>query len=150
MAKKCASTTKGRPSSSVGSCLWLVPFHFERPKARRSGTFQIVIEATSPDAAMAGCLERLHTLRETTALFDEPIQIYSDGLIRLTGGFKDGVVVNFEIPQPEGGRIANLMPDPDDKGVMTFLPANEPGDAIEPIVAFGIEDEDEPSRRLTN
>lgn len=77
--------------------------------------------------------------------------IFSDGLIRLTGSFEDGLLVNFEVPQPGGGRISNLMPDPEDHGAMMFLAATEPDETIEPFVEFGIEgDEREPGPRLTN
>lgn len=137
-----------RPTTTTSACLWLVPFYFERPKTNQTGTFQIVIEGTSPDDAMEGCLNRLHTIRETTKLFDEPIRIFSDGLIRLTGTFEDGLLVNFEIPQPGGGRIANLLPDPTDNGAMMFLPAIEPNQVIEPFVEFGTEDENESGPRL--
>jgi hypothetical protein len=110
----------------------------------------MIVEGTSPDDAMETCHTRLHHLRETTKLFDEPVMIFSDGLIRLTGSFEDGLLVNFEVPQPGGGRISNLMPDPDDTGAMVFLPANEPDETIEPFVEFSIEDERESGPRLTN
>lgn len=111
---------------------------------------QIVIEGMSPDDVLDGCLHRLRTLRETTTLFDEPTRIFSDGLIRPTGSFEDGVLVNFESAQLRGGRIANLMPDLDDNGMMMFVPASEPEDAIEPFVEFGIDDDGGAGPRLTN
>lgn len=64
--------------------LWLVPFTFERPKTKQRGSFQMVVEAVTPDDAMDRCHERLVELATTTVLFKEPVKLCSDGLIRLT------------------------------------------------------------------
>jgi hypothetical protein len=150
MAKRRTAGARPQARSTTKACLWLVPFYFDRPKTDRSGTFQIIVEATSPDDAMEKCHTRLHHLRETTKLIDEPIMIFSDGLVRLTGSFEDGVMVNFEVPQPGGGRISNLMPDPDDTGAMVFALARKPDEPVEPFIAFGIDDDRESGPRLTS
>jgi hypothetical protein len=152
MAKKRAAAQGDGPgrTSSSGSCLWLVPFYFDRPKSNGRGSFQIVVEAANPDDAMQACHARLLKLRETTKLFDEPIAMFSDGLVRLTGSFEDGVIVNFEVPQAGGGRVSNLLPDPADTGAMVFLPANEPDETVEPFMQFGVEDERESGTRLAD
>ena len=80
---------------------------------------------------------RLVKLRETSDLFDgEPISIFSDGLIRLSGSLKNGALVNWESPRPQG-RISCLLPDATKTGPMAFEIADEPEEGMEPFIEFG-------------
>jgi hypothetical protein len=110
MPKRATKKKSRRRSSTAESHLWLVPFTFERPRTKQRGSFQMVVEAVSPDDAMERCHERLVELAATTALFKEPVKLYSDGLIRLTGRFNEPALLNFELPDVDG-RISNLMPE---------------------------------------
>jgi hypothetical protein len=117
---KRATKKKNRRSSTADLHLWLVPFTFERPRTKQRGSFQMVVEAVTPDDALDRCHERLVELAATTVLFKEPIKLYSDGLVRLTGRFNEPVLLNFELPD-ERGRISNLMPEQAEHDAMMFV-----------------------------
>jgi hypothetical protein len=102
----------------------------------------------TPDDAMERCHERLLELAATTALFKEPVRLYSDGLIRLAGRFDEPVLVNFELPGVRG-RISNLMPEQPEHDAMMFVADHDARRPIEPFVTFGIDDGDD-GMRLTN
>lgn len=141
---KRASKKSRRRSSTVDLHLWLVPFTFERPRTKQRGSFQMVVEAVTPDDAMERCHERLVELAATTALFKEPVKLYSDGLIRLTGRFDEAVLLNFELPDVQG-RISNLMPDQPEHDAIMFVADLDATGPIQPFVTFGIDDGDDGS-----
>lgn len=110
----------------------------------------MVVEAVTPDDAMERCYERLVELAITTALFMEPVRLYSDGLVRLTGRFDEPVLLNFELPDAQG-RISDLMPEQAEHDAMMFVTDHDATGPIEPLVTFGIDDgDDESGMRLTN
>ena len=147
MPKRAIKKKSRPPPPAADLHLWLVPFTFERPKTKQRGSFQLVVEAASPDDAMERCHHRLLELASTTALFKEPVKLYSDGLIRLTGRFNEPVLLNFELPQAHG-RISNLMPEQPEHDAMMFVADRDPKKPITPFVTFGIDDE--PAKRPTN
>src|SRR5262245_28533949 len=87
---------RSQKKREVTPCLFLLCFSFDEPgEPEHIGTFQLVVEATGPENAVDRGRVRLRRLRASTTLFDDPVTIYLDGIIRLTGSFKDGVVVNW-------------------------------------------------------
>jgi len=126
-----------------------VPFTLERPRTKPRGSFQIVVGAATPDDAMERCHESLLELEATTALFKEPIKLYSDGLIRLTGRFNEPVLLNFESANVQG-RISNLMPEQAEHDAMMFVADHDATRPIVRFVTFGIDDDDESGMRFTN
>jgi hypothetical protein len=129
---------KGEP---VGPCLFLGCFFFDRPgEPEHTGTFQLVVEASSPDQAADRCLARLRKLRAETTLFNDPSTIYLEGLIRLTGSFVDGLLVNYECrqrPAPPDWQIGCLIPEQDDHDAASFGREPKKNGDMEPFVDFG-------------
>jgi hypothetical protein len=131
---------KSRRSSATKPYLWLVPFTFERPRTRQNGTFQMVVEAPSPDEAMERCCERLIEIADTTTLFKEPVILYSDGLIRrqLQGGSSlQRRIAAGERPdlEPHAGSASARRE--------MFSPAEREAGPVEPFITFGIEAADD-------
>lgn len=147
MRKRATKKKNRRRSSTADLHRWLVPFTFERPRTKQRGSFQMVVEAVTPADAMARCHERLVDLAATTALFKEPVKLYSDGLVRLTGRFDEPVLLNFELPDAKG-RISNLMPDQPEHDAMMFVADLDGTGPNEAFVTFGIDDES--GMQLTN
>jgi hypothetical protein len=147
MPKRATKKKNRRRSSTADLHLWLVPFTFDRPRTNQRGSFQMVVEAVTPDDAMDRCAQRLVDLANTTALFKEPIKIYSDGLLRITGRFDEAVLLNFELPDLKG-RTSNLMPEQPKHDAMMFVDDLDAKGPVEPFITFGIDDESE--MRLTN
>ena len=81
-------------------------------------------------------------------MFKEPIKLYSDGLIRLTGRFDKPVLLNFELPDGQG-RISNLMPAQPEHEAMLFVADLETTGPIVPFVTFGLDDGDDESGMWT-
>lgn len=78
--------------------------------------------------------------------------VYSNALLRLSGSFPNGLLVNFEVVK-EHGSITNLVPEQGMHDAMSFVagPELENGDAVEPFIAFGLDEDDEESDpRLAN
>lgn len=75
---------------------YLTCFHFDEFSDRDSeGTFQIVVQARSPEDAVDRSYELIEKLHEDTTLFQRPCSIYIEGIIRLRGSFEKGLLVNY-------------------------------------------------------
>lgn len=113
------------------------------------GSFQIVVDATSPDEALEQCRRRLRKLRSEKDLFDKPCKIYLEGIIRLDGSYKHGLVVNYDMafhgdhrghvsalvpPQSHGDTVNayGYAPDPDTKDAED----RKEGHVMEPFLDF--------------
>jgi hypothetical protein len=127
-------------------CLFLGCFSFDRPGDEEwTGTFQLVVEATGPENAVDRCRVRLRRMRTNTTLFDNPVTIYLDGLIRLTGSFQHGLLVNWESgpsPPPPNGTLSCLIPEQTDHSADAWgwePTRRKKGDdhTIEPFLDFG-------------
>ncbi len=140
----------GRPKKAPPTpCLYLGCFVFDEPGERdRTGTFQMVVEARSPEDAVDRFSKRLRKLRTTTTLFDDPTTIYINGFIKLSGSFEDGLLVNYEAgdsPPAPHGQIGCLIPEQRDHGADAygFDPSQkgkklkEDADTLEPFLDFG-------------
>jgi hypothetical protein len=138
-----------RTKRDSAPCLYLGCFFFDEPGEReRTGSFQIVVEATEPLEAVDKCRDRLRWLRTSTTLFDEPVTIYIEGIIKLSGTFAKGLLVNFEsgdsppTPQVE---LTCLIPEQTDHGAFDYgwkpprsgRKSKEDKDTIEPFLDFG-------------
>lgn len=76
-------------------------------------------------------------------MFDSPITIYIEGIIKLVGSFKRGVVVNWHSRTVPGGPpalVTNLIPDQESQDVegFAFRPdGGEDEDTVVPFIDFG-------------
>lgn len=75
--------------------LWVVAFTFFRPRRGEHGSFQLIVRARTAAEAMRASTTRLRTLANTTGLFEEPVEIYDEGLIRLEGSFDEATLLNI-------------------------------------------------------
>jgi hypothetical protein len=121
--------------------LYLGCFNFERPgETDREGTFQMVVQASTPKQALDRFRARLRKLRTTTTLFDSPVTIYMEGVIALRGSFDDGLLVNWEsgeAPPLPNVRLMCLIPEQDDTEAESYgIGPEEDGD-VEPFLDFG-------------
>ena len=149
MSDRTARPRRRRPPSPP--CLYLGCFYFDEPGDReRTGSFQLVVEATSPEDAVDRCQRRLRGLRETTTLFDDPVTIYIEGIIKLTGSFENGLLVNWESgdrPPPPDARITCMIPEQKDHKAIEYgwRPDGERrgkkkgdlGEVVDPFLDFG-------------
>lgn len=145
MPKRRSAPSRPRPPRPT-SCLWLACFTFQRTKRDSQGSFRIVVEATGPEDAFERCYDRLAHLHETTELFADAMTVYTDGVIKLVGSFEEGLLVNWEMPMPNG-RIAALTPEP---GEHEAEPYTSDRLQEEPFIVFGADDETEPGPSVTN
>jgi hypothetical protein len=94
--------------------LYLLCFHFDELGERnRTGSFQMVVEAGDPLAAVNLCRSRLRALKKMGDLFTEPTTIYIEGVFGLSGSFSRPVMVNYDVgdtPIDPAARICSLVP----------------------------------------
>ena len=90
-----------------------------------SGSFQVVVEGTDPKDAINRCRQRIRLVRKARSVFTSPVTIYFDGLIKLSGPMRRGVLVNYEsrrTPPPPDARILCLVPTQPDQAVEGYGP----------------------------
>lgn len=122
--------------------LYIGCFHFDEnsPRGPRAGSFQLVVEATSADDAAERCHARLCELRETTPLFDRSIKIYFEGVVKLAGSFKHGVLINWDsrdAPPDLSMRLSCLLPPEQGEHAGTIDYQVDHGEGpIEPFLEF--------------
>lgn len=150
MATRSRKTSTKRKTPAKSS-LYLGCFYFDEPgETERSGSFQIVVEASSPEQAIDRFRKRLQQLRDTTTLFNRPVTIFIEGFIKLGGSFKRGLLVNWDsgqAPLVPNVRLTCLIPEQTDhKSVgYGFDPEGDPdnpqddevGKTIAPFLDFG-------------
>lgn len=140
-----------RRKSRTSSCLYLGCFFFDEPGEQDwTGTFQIVVEATSPEDAVERFYEKLEGLRKAGTLFEKPITIYIEGLIKLSGTYKSGLLVNWlsgVSPPAPHVELTCLNPEQAEENeaeVYGYSPSGkkkkEDGEDIEPFLDFGGEE----------
>jgi hypothetical protein len=123
-----------KPAS--GTCTYLGCFTFEESgDHERHGSFQLVVDATSPRQALERCRLRLQKLRATTPLFDDPIKFYIEGIVKLSGSRAAGLLVNWESgdrPHDPKIRITCLIPEQEDTSAVAYHYEPEGNDKSEP------------------
>src|SRR5262249_51625107 len=125
MQNPAKDARSGRPKKTAPTpSLYLGCFFFDAPGEQdQTGTFQVVVEARSPEDAVDRFSKRLRKLRTTTTLFDDPTTIYINGLIKLSGSFENGLLVNYASgdspPEPHFG-IACLIPEQKDHQAVDY------------------------------
>lgn len=82
------------------------------------GSFQVIVQARSPEDAVERFRKLLEKLRLQTTLFHRPCSIFLEGLLRLRGSFEEGLLVNYtsmvpEIPPEAHASIYCLVPEQD-------------------------------------
>jgi hypothetical protein len=119
-SRKANARRTGRPvrpdkSEEDDACLYLGCFFFDSfGVSDQVGTFQIVIEAMSPDDVMKRLRRRLKTIRASGSILTGTYTIYLEGLVPLTGSFKEGLMVNYESrpsDEPPDCQLLNFMPE---------------------------------------
>lgn len=113
---KRAGTRRGPPQSEGDDArLYLGCFFFDSFGDRdHVGTFQVVIEASSPDDAVKRLRRRLKAIRAVGSILSGTYTIYLEGLVPLTGSFKEGLMVNYESrpdDEPPDYQLLNFMPE---------------------------------------
>lgn len=117
------------------SGLYLACFELDQPPDE-GGSFQVVVQASSPEDAEQRIKERLRVLRTKSSLFDKPCSIFLNGLIRLAGPIDEGLVVNLECGTAEIGEY-HLLPEQPDQAAETYEPPLEDGGIQGPFLDFG-------------
>lgn len=125
----------------VAGRLWLVCFQADHPSLpdapHDSQSFQLVLRAKTPKAALDACRRRLRELRTSSSLFDTPCSIYLDHLIAIEGVGTTPALVNYvsKLPNERGvvGEILCAVPEQKDAQVDGFGWEGDDG----PFLDFG-------------
>lgn len=129
-----------KSAAPISEDLWLGCFTTDEPgDIDYAGSFQVMVEASSPKQAVARLRARLRKIRSETSHFDSPTTIYCDGLVRLAGSFKDGLLVNYVSRQrtETDVQIFCTVPEqPGSKNVDSYGFGEEEGD-VEAFLDFG-------------
>lgn len=120
--------------------LYLGCFTTDEPgEIDHAGSFQVIVEASTPKQAVARLRARLRKIRSETSHFDSPTTIYCDGLVRLAGSFKDGLLVNYVSRQSTENDVqifCTVPEQPGSKDVDSYGFGEEEGD-VEAFLDFG-------------
>jgi hypothetical protein len=104
-----------RPNPAADKRLYLGCFFFDNFGDRdHVGTFQVVIEASSPDDAVKRLRKRLKAIRDVGSILTGTYTIYLEGLVQLDGSFNEGLMVNYESrpsDAPPDCQLLNFMPE---------------------------------------
>lgn len=103
------------------------------------GTFQMVIEATTPDDAVMRLRKRLKAIRGAGSILSGKYTIYLEGLVPLTGSFKEGLLVNYESrpdDEPPDYQLLNFMPEQGRPTLRSYRIGKD-GTTEEPFLDFG-------------
>ena len=137
--KAASAAKKAEPATHLYLC-W---FTFDEPaEPPYEGSFLIVVEAKDPEGAVKACRIKLRSLHRDTKLFEQPVTIYIEGLIRLSGSFKKGLLVNMDCGpcSDTRGRITCLIPDEQEHEAEGYGVGQEPpegeGQIVEPFIDF--------------
>ena len=116
-ARKKAKKPSGKAQSASGDeSLYLGCFFFDDfiNDEEHTGTFQMVVAASSPEQAVERFRKRLRAIRRIGSVLAGPNTVYLQGFIPLTGSFKEGVLVNYESrpsPEPPDYQLLNMTPE---------------------------------------
>jgi hypothetical protein len=139
-AKQADGKKAPKSTALISEDLWLGCFTTDEPgDIDYAGSFQVIVEASSPKQAVTRLRARLRKIRSETSHFDSPTTIYCDGLVRLVGSFKDGLLVNYvSRPSTENDvQIFCTVPEqPGSKDVDSYGFGEEEGD-VEAFLDFG-------------
>jgi hypothetical protein len=105
-----------------------------------TGTFQMVVAASSPEHALDRFKKRLRAIRRIGSVLSGPNTVYLQGLVPLRGPFGDGILVNYEsrpAPEPPDYQLLNMTPEQGVEELGSFQLADDDEDGIQPFVDFG-------------
>lgn len=130
-----------KPTAATDGRLWLVCFQADDAGLpdvpHQTMSFQLVLRAKTPKAALDACRRRLRELRTTTGLFDTPCSIYLDHLIAIEGVGSMPALVNYvtKLPSKSGvvGEVLCAVPEQNDAPVEGFDWEGDDG----PFLDFG-------------
>ena len=100
----------------------------------------MVVSASTPEQSIDRFRTRLRAIHRMGNLFASPCTVYLQGVVPLTGSFKEGLLVNCEFrptPDPPDYQVVNMMPPQGIKTPGSFELAQGKDEAIEPFVDFG-------------
>lgn len=155
-ARKEARTKRARTKAAPGrstprqagkspppaECLYLGCFFFDDVLNDKdcTGTFQMVVSAPTPEQSIDRFRTRLRAIHRLGNLLTSPCTVYLQGVVPLTGSFKEGILVNIEFrptPDPPDYQVVNMMPPQGIKTPGSFELAQGKDEAIQPFVDFG-------------
>jgi|GEM_PF-6989332 len=122
MAARKGSKKPSRASlASSKSCLYLGCFFFDSylNDQDHTGTFQMVVAATSPEQAVDRFHSRLRAIRRIGSVLSGPSTVFIQGIIPLDGSFEQAVLFNYESrpsPEPPDYQLLNITPEQGVKG----------------------------------
>ncbi len=145
IAKKRSSGRTTQPTEAVPASdgrLWLACFQADDAGLpdvpHQTESFQLVLRAKTPKAALDACRRRLRELRTTTGLFDTPCSIYLDHLVAIEGVGSTPALVNYvsKLPTSGGavGEILSAVPEQEHGQVEAYV---WEGDDDGPFLDFG-------------
>ncbi len=142
MAARKGSKKPSRASlASPKSSLYLGCFFFDSylNDQDHTGTFQMVVGATSPEQAVDRFHSRLRAIRRIGSVLSGPSTVFIQGIIPLDGSFEQAVLVNYESrpsPDPPDYQLLNMTPEQGVKGLGSYELSKE-DDTIQPFIDFG-------------
>lgn len=133
---------KQAKSAPTDVCLYLGCFFFDDylNEKEHTGTFQMLVEASSPEQAVERFRKRLRAIRRFNSVLTGPTTVYLEGFVPLTGTFKEGLLVNYESrpsPEPPDYQITNMVPEQGIKSPGSYRLTDDEKDGIQPFVDFG-------------
>ncbi|MEI9942232.1 MAG: hypothetical protein WDO69_33870 [Pseudomonadota bacterium] len=105
-----------------------------------TGTFQMVVAASSPEHALDRFKKRLRAIRRIGSVLSGPNTVYLQGLVPLRGPFGDGILINYESrpsPDPPDYQLLNMTPEQGVEELGSCQLADDDEDGIQPFVDFG-------------
>jgi len=140
-ARKTGKPTKKETSALTAPCLYLGCFFLDTyGEHDHTGTFQMVIEASSPEQAVERFRTRLRAINRIGSVLASPNTIYLEGFLPLTGSIKEGILVNYEsrpTPDPPDYQLTNMMPEQGIEGPRSYQLTYDDKEGIQPFIDFG-------------
>lgn len=141
-APRPASPRKASKPVAPPECLYLGCFFFDDVLNDKdcTGTFQMVVSASTPEQSIDRFRKRLRAIHRLGNVLTSPCTVYLEGVVPLIGSFKEGLMVNCEFrpaPDPPDYQVTNMLPP---QGITTpgsFVLTYGKDEAIQPFVDFG-------------
>lgn len=140
-ARRTGKPTKKETSALTAPCLYLGCFFLDTyGEHDHTGTFQMVIEASSPEQAVERFRTRLRAINRIGSVLASPNTIYLEGFLPLTGSINEGILVNYEsrpTPDPPDYQLTNMMPEQGIEGPRSYKLTYDDKEGIQPFIDFG-------------
>ncbi|HKY34446.1 MAG TPA: hypothetical protein VJN18_00790 [Polyangiaceae bacterium] len=123
-------------------CLYLGCFFYDDVLNDKdcTGTFQMVVSASTPEQSLDRFRTRLRAIHRLGNVLTSPSTVYLQGVVPLTGSFKEALLVNCEFrPRPDAPdyQVVNMLPPQGIKTPGSFELVQGKDESIQPFVDFG-------------